>query len=266
MRNKLLLILVAGCVVTACAKSPTGRSQLMMMPDAQMDQMGLQAFNQLKGTKPVSTNRRYANFVRCIAKPITQLVGGGQWEVVVFEDASLNAFALPGNKIGVYTGLVNMVDNPSQLAAVIGHEIGHVLAKHSNERMSQETAAKQGMGVVNAVAGVAGVGSSLLGQLGMGALGLGVEYGVLLPYSRDQESEADVIGLDLMAKAGFDPRQSISLWQKMAQASKGQTPPEFMSTHPADSTRIDTLNKNMPKALQEYQQSQASGKHPNCSK
>lgn len=260
MRKKLLLALVTSCVLTACVKSPTGRSQLMMMPDAQMDQMGLQAFDKLKQTKPVSRNARYTQFVNCIARPLTQIVGGGQWEIVVFEDESLNAFALPGNKIGVYTGLINMVDNSSQLAAVIGHEIGHVLAKHSNERMSNETMAQQGMGIVGAVVGTS---TSALGQVGMAALGLGLEYGVLLPYSRTQESEADIMGLDLVAKAGFDPRQSIRLWQKMSQASEGQTPPEFMSTHPANTSRIEELNRNMPRAFQLYQ---ATRNHPNCSK
>lgn len=259
MRNKLFLALVASCILTACVKSPTGRSQLMMMPDNEMDQMGLQAFTKLKQSKPVSRNARYTKFVNCVARPITQQVGGGNWEIVVFEDKELNAFALPGNKVGVYSGLVNMVDNQAQLAAVIGHEIGHVIAKHSNERMSNETAMSQGMGIVGAVVGTP---QSTLGQLGMAALGIGAEYGVLLPYSRTQETEADVIGLDLMAKAGFDPQQSIRLWQKMAQASQGQ-PPEFMSTHPADATRIDGLSKNMPKALQLYQQAKS---HPNCSK
>lgn len=260
MRKKLFFILMASCLLSACVKSPTGRSQLMMMPDAQMDQMGLQAFEKLKQTKPVSNNSRYTQFVNCIAQPITRIVGGGQWEIVVFEDDSLNAFALPGNKIGVYTGLINMVDNSSQLAAVIGHEIGHVLAKHSNERMSHETAAQQGMSVIGAVVGTP---SSALGQVGMAALGLGVEYGVLLPYSRTQESEADIMGLGLMAKAGFDPRESINLWQKMSQAGNGQTPPEFMSTHPGNASRINELNRNMPQALQQYQ---VAGNHPNCSK
>jgi predicted Zn-dependent protease len=234
----------------------------MMMPDNQMDQMGIQAFSKLKQTQPVSRNARYTNFVNCIARPITQIVGGGAWEVVVFENKELNAFALPGNKIGVYTGLVNMVDNQEQLAAVIGHEIGHVIAKHSNERASNEAAMSQGMGIVSAVVGTP---QTAMGQLGMAALGIGAQYGVLLPYSRTQESEADVIGLELMAKAGFNPQQSIRLWQKMSQASQGQ-PPEFMSTHPADSTRIEGLSRNMPKALQAYQQAQASGKHPNCNK
>jgi predicted Zn-dependent protease len=263
MRTKFILTLLASCVLTACVKSPTGRTQFMMMPDAQMDQMGLQAFDKLKQSKPVSQNSRYTRFVNCIAQPITQQVGGGQWEIVVFEDPELNAFALPGNKVGVYTGLINMVDNQHQLAAVIGHEIGHVIAKHSNERLSQETAVGQTMDIVKAIAGAP---QSALGQVGMAALGLGVEYGVLLPYSRTQESEADVIGLELMAKSGFNPNQSISLWQKMSQATQGQTPPEFMSTHPASASRIDDLNKNMPKAMQYYQQAQAAGRHPKCSK
>lgn len=259
MRNKLFLTLAASCILTACATSPTGRSQLMMMPDAEMDQMGLQAFSQIKQSKPVSTSSRYKKFVTCIAKPLTQQIGGN-WEVVVFEDETLNAFALPGKKIGVHTGLIKLVDNQDQLAAVIGHEIGHVLAKHSNERMSQEKAVGTGLSVVSAVVGTP---TSVLGQVGMAALGVGAEYGVLLPYSRTHESEADLIGLDMMAKAGFDPRQSVRLWQKMSQASQGQEPTEFLSTHPANATRIDDLNKNMPKAFQQYQ---ASGRHPNCSK
>ena len=263
MRNKLLLTLVVSCVLTACAKSPMGRNQLMMMPDTQVNQMGLQAFTQLKQTKPVSRNPHYINFVNCVAHPLTQQVGEGAWEIVVFEDATLNAFALPGNKIGVHSGLVNMVDNPAELAAVIGHEIGHVLAKHTNERMSGETVTKRGMGLLGAVVGI---DQSISMQLGMSALGLGLQYGVLMPYGRTHESEADVMGLDLMAKSGFDPRQSINLWVKMSQARNGQAQPEYLSTHPSDATRIDNLNQNMAGAMQEYQQAKAQGKHPNCSK
>jgi len=240
-----------------------GRNQLMMMPDTQVNQIGLQAFSQLKQTKPVSRNAQYINFVNCVAHPLTQQVGEGAWEIVVFEDATLNAFALPGNKIGVHSGLVNMVDNPAELAAVIGHEIGHVLAKHSNERMSGETVTKQGMGLLGAVVGI---DQSITMQLGMSALGLGLKYGVLMPYGRTHESEADVMGLDLMAKSGFDPRQSVNLWVKMSQARNGQAQPEYMSTHPSDASRIDNLNQNMARAMQEYQQAKAQGKHPNCSK
>ncbi|MDQ7091525.1 MAG: M48 family metallopeptidase [Methylococcales bacterium] len=255
---KKLLPLLAGCLLTACATSPTGRTQIAFMPDAELNQMGEQAFEELKAKQPISRNANYTQFVNCIASALVQQVGG-RWEVVVFEDKTLNAFALPGNKIGVYTGLIQMVDNQDQLAAVIGHEIGHVLAKHSNERISQESALKQGLNILGAIAP-----QSTLGQLGLSALGLGAQYGVLLPYSRTHESEADIMGMDLMAKAGFDPRESVNLWEKMSRASQGQQTPEFMSTHPAYATRIQDLNNHLLKAVQLYQQS--AGTRPNCNR
>jgi predicted Zn-dependent protease len=259
MLKKIVLIL-AVCSLTACATSPTGRSQLLMMPDAQVDQMGLQSFQTLKQQKPISHNPQYNQRASCIASTITQQVGGGSWEVVVFEDTSPNAFALPGNKIGVHTGMMNLVDNNAQLAAVIGHEVGHVLAKHSNERASQDMAVNQGLSIIQAIANP----QSTMGQTAMGVLGLGAEYGILMPYSRTQESEADIIGVDLMAKAGFDPQQSITLWQKMDQATRGQQPIEFMSTHPSHATRIQELQQRMPQAMGLFQQAQAAGRQPNC--
>lgn len=259
MFNKLFPIVIIAYLTTSCATSPTGRSQFIMMPENQVDQMGLQAFNTLKRDKKISLNGQYNHAARCIAHAITQ-VTGGRWEVVVFEDKSPNAFALPGNKIGVYTGMLKLVDNQEQLAAVIGHEIGHVLAKHSNERASQEMAVSQGLNILQAMT----MPTSALGQLGFGLLGVGAEYGVLKPFSRTQESEADIIGVDLMAKAGFDPRFSINLWQKMEQATQGQQPVEFMSTHPSHATRIQDLEKHMPQAMGLFQQAQAMGKKPHC--
>jgi len=229
------------------------------MPDAQIDQMGLQAFDNLKKQKPISTNSKYNQIANCIAGSITQQTGGN-WEVVVFDDASPNAFALPGNKIGVHTGMLSLVDNQDQLAAVIGHEIGHVLARHSNERASQELAVSQGMSIIQAVSAP----QTALGQTALGLLGVGAQYGILMPYSRVHESEADMIGVDLMAKSGFDPRQSIGLWQKMEQASQGRQPLEFMSTHPSHATRIQDLEKHMPQAMGLFQQAQAMGKQPRC--
>ena len=259
--SKIISLALISCLVTACATSPTGRSQFIYMPDTQINQMGLQAFNNLKTEKPQSKSSLHNQFVSCISEAITHETGGN-WEVVVFEDNSLNAFALPGNKIGVHTGLINLVDNQHQLAAVIGHEVGHVLARHSNERMSQKAAVTQGVALVSAVSAP----TSALGQLAVSSLGIGAQYGIILPFSRTHESEADIIGLDLMAKAGFDPRQSISLWQKMDQASQGQQPTEFMSTHPSHDTRIKELSEHMPKALQFYQQAQSIGKTPRCTK
>lgn len=252
-------VLITSCLLSACATSPTGRSQLIFMSDAQINQMGLQAFDTIKKEKPVSHNNQYNQTANCISQAIIKELGGN-WEVVVFKDKSPNAFALPGNKIGIHTGMIKLVDNQDQLAAVIGHEVGHVLAKHSNERASQEMAVNSGMALIQAVAAP----QSALGQTAFGLLGVGAEYGILMPYSREQETEADMIGVDLMAKAGFDPRQSVTLWQKMEQASQGQQPIEFMSTHPAHATRIQGLEQHMPQAMGLYQQAQAMGKQPSC--
>jgi len=212
MLKKILSTMLVA-LLGACATSPTGRTQFIYMPDNQVDQMGLQAFDSMKSKNPISRNPRYSQFAQCVAYNLTQQTGG-QWEVVVFEDETLNAFALPGNKIGVHTGLINLVDNQDQLAAVIGHEIGHVLSRHSNERLSQETAVSTGLQMIQAVTQP----QTALGQTALGLLGVGAQYGVILPYSRIHETEADTIGLDLMARAGFDPRQSINLWLKMDRA------------------------------------------------
>lgn len=261
MLKKLFLSTAVSLLLNACATSPTGRSQFIYMPDNQVDQMGLQSFSDMKSKNPISQNTRYSQFASCVAQAITQQTGG-QWEVVVFEDETLNAFALPGNKIGVHTGLINLVDNQDQLAAVIGHEVGHVLARHSNERLSQETAVSTGLSMVQAVSQP----QTALGQTALGLLGVGAQYGVILPFSRVHETEADTIGLDLMAKAGFDPRQSVNLWLKMDKASQGGQPIEFMSTHPSHGSRIDNLNQHMNQALQMQQQAKNNGRQPRCSK
>lgn len=260
MLNKIIPVILS-FLLAACATSPTGRTQFIYLDDAQVNKMGLQAFTDLKTKKPSSKNTKHTKFVECIAEAITH-ESGGAWEVVVFDDKTLNAFALPGNKIGVHTGLIELVDNQHQLAAVIGHEVGHVLARHGNERMSQKTAVNQSVALVSSVSNP----TSAVGQLAIGALGLGAQYGIILPFSRTHESEADIIGVELMAKAGFDPRQSVNLWQKMAGASKGDESSEFMSTHPSHDTRIKELSDHMPKAMTFYQQAQSIGKIPRCKK
>ena len=258
MTHRIITLITALLLLAGCATSPTGRSQLVLMPDSQMNQMGLQAFTNIKQKTPVSNNRRTSNYVDCITSAITRQVGG-RWEVVVFEDDSANAFALPGNKIGVHTGLLKVAENQDQLATVIGHEIAHVMARHSNERVSQQFAVEQGLGLVSAVASpTSGTGKTLMGMMGVGA-----QFGILMPFSRVQESEADVYGLDLMAKAGFDPRESVNLWINMGKANKGQ-PPEFLSTHPSHSTRISDLKARMNSAMRLYQNARNSGKRPAC--
>ncbi len=201
------------------------------------------------------TNR----YVHCVADAITREVGG-EWEVVVFKDETPNAFALPSGKIGVHTGLLKVAENQDQLAAVIGHEIGHVQAQHSNERVSQKMAISNGLKMIQAIS----VPESILGQKALGLLGVGAQYGIILPFSRTHEAEADQIGLDLMAKAGFDPEQSVDLWRNMDRAGKGGQPPEFMSTHPSHESRIKGLNDRMTIAAPLYRQAQAFGKRPKC--
>ncbi|HET8702086.1 MAG TPA: M48 family metallopeptidase, partial [Nitrococcus sp.] len=170
-----------------------------------------------------------------------------------------NAFALPGGKIGVYSGLLKVAQTPGQLAAVIGHEVGHVVAGHADERLSTAFATQTGLNLLSLVLGSEGVVS----QQGMALLGLGAQVGIILPFSRTQESEADEIGEKLMAKAGFDPQQSIELWQNMSKAG-GKQPPQFLSTHPSPSTRIADLRAHLPQAMQLYQQARLEGHNPDC--
>ncbi|MDT8407224.1 MAG: M48 family metallopeptidase [Methylococcales bacterium] len=251
--------LLLSVLLSACATSPTGRTQLVFMPDTQLNQMGLQAFDALKKDKPVNRDSGTRQYVQCVAGHLVKQVGG-RWEVVVFDDSSANAFALPGNKIGVHTGLLKVAQDQHQLAAVIGHEIGHVLARHSNERMSQEMAVSSGMALVQAAAAP----QTALGQTAVGLLGLGAQYGVLMPYSRAHESEADIIGLKLMAQAGFDPNASVQLWRNMATASSSAAPPEFLSTHPSHATRIQQLQQALDSVLPIWQQTKAQGNAPQC--
>lgn len=257
--KQILLLWSLLALVVGCATSPLGRSQLSLMPAAQMDAMGVEAFNTLKKETPVEKDSRINNYIACISDPITA-ESGGKWELVVFQDDDPNAFALPGGKIGVHTGLMKIAENQSQMATVIGHEVAHVLSNHGNERVSQQFAVQLGVQLVQAVAQP----ESETGQALMGLLGVGAQFGILLPFSRVQESEADMLGLDLMAKAGFDPRQSVNLWQNMSKASDG-SPPEFLSTHPSHSTRIRDLQNRMLLATHYQDQAKSAGKNPRCS-
>jgi predicted Zn-dependent protease len=253
-----VLLLISVAILIACATSPTGRSQLTLMPESKMTQMGLQAFENIKKETPVDVSAATNRYVSCVAQAITRVVGGS-WEVVVFTDESANAFALPGRKIGVNSGLLEVAKNQHQLATVIGHEVAHVLSHHSNERVSQKFAVEQGLGLITALSNPqTGTGRSLMGLLGVGA-----QYGILMPYSRVQEAEADRLGLTLMARAGFNPAESITLWRNMS-AAGGAQPSEFMSTHPSHSTRISGLTAILPNAQQLQRVAQQQGKRPVC--
>ncbi|MGK0499596.1 MAG: putative Zn-dependent protease [Oceanicoccus sp.] len=254
-----LLLLMVGCAI-----SPTGRKQLLIFPSSEMNQVGVAAFSDIKKKLPVEKQVTTNIYVNCVADAVIAILPANtldQWEVVVFKDDSANAFALPGSKIGVHSGLLTVAVNQSQLATVIGHEIGHVISRHGNERLSIQFASQtsqQLMGVMMQGRREAG--------LVMAAMGVGAQVGVQLPYSRAHEAEADVIGLELMAKAGFDPRASVALWNNMAAGAKGEAPAEIMSTHPSNSSRIAGLQANMGPALNFYDQARAQGKRPNCRK
>ncbi|MDZ4726783.1 MAG: M48 family metallopeptidase [Leptospira sp.] len=228
-----------------------------MLKDPEMNQLGEEAFADMKSKVPIEKSESINRYVNCIVQAELEVTqddtGVSSWEVVVFKDNTPNAFALPGGKIGVHTGILPITKTTGQLAAVLGHEIGHVIARHGNERISQNQVTQGGM--------------EALGKMGKkemaGILGGGAKFGILLPFSRAHESEADVIGLEIMAKAGFDPEESIKLWENMS-ALGGGKPNEIMSTHPSDETRMKQLNEKMPEALKLKSEAVANGKVPNC--
>ncbi|MBX3018203.1 MAG: M48 family metallopeptidase [Bdellovibrionaceae bacterium] len=260
----LFAVALAFTTVVACSTSPTGRRQLMAVNDKEMDQMGFQAFEEIKKKQKISHDPAQNQYVKCITNAIVAVAPDSQgWEVVVFQDDSANAFALPGKKIGVHTGLLKVARTQDQVAAVLGHEVGHVMARHSAERVSADAVSGLGMSIAGAIGSIFVDPNSNAFKLGMGALGVGVQFGAVMPYGRAHESEADVIGLDLMAQAGFNPQDSVQLWKNMAEGSKG-SPPEFLSTHPSNETRIQGLQAKMAPALQKYQAAQAAGRRPAC--
>lgn len=254
--KKHLALTLTFLTLYSCATSPLGRKQYTIVPDSEMNQMGAQAFEDMKATKTIERDPRTVAYIQCLAKNITEQVKDeidpASWEVVTFRDKAVNAFALPGGKIGVYTGIIPVAKTPSQLAAVMGHEVAHVIARHGNERVSQAMTAELGM----SIAGVKQKSYGFIIQLLAG--------GGLMAFSREHESEADIIGLHYMAKAGFDPRESVTLWQNMAKASGGRSAPEILSTHPSNETRIKQLQERMPEAMQMYEHARSQGKNPGC--
>ncbi|MGJ8649624.1 MAG: M48 family metallopeptidase [Opitutaceae bacterium] len=232
----------------------TGRSALHLVPSDQLASMSAAQFGQLKQETPISRDPTYNAMVRRVGERIAYVAGpdmpNAQWEFVVFDDDSqINAFAMPGGKVAVYTGIFKIAKSDADLAVVIGHEVAHVAAGHGNERVSQQLLAAGG-----ALALQFGTSDMDSGdrQLLMAAYGAGTTVGVLLPYSRYHESEADEIGLIYAAKAGYDPRAALGFWSRM-DAQSGGSVPEFISTHPSGSTRIRKLNELMPKAMAVYQ-------------
>ena len=243
-------------MLTGCEETPTGRGQLALVPDQIMARMGARAFARMKQEETtVSDGARRAR-VECVAGRVLEEAGSvypgaempEQWEIVVFENPAPNAFALPGGRIGIHTGILRVAEDADQLAAIIGHEVGHLLADHGNERLTQ----KLGLRIALMLIGLFGEGEN---EQVLQALGVGAKLGVTLPFSRAHEREADEMGLQLMAQAGFRPDASVALWRNMAESGSGQ-PLEFLSTHPAHDTRIEHLRARLPGARRRYQQAE----------
>ncbi|MDF2459881.1 MAG: putative Peptidase Ste24p, partial [Nitrospira sp.] len=251
-----------------CATNPyTKRWQLLMVPQSYEANLGAQAYQDvLSGPKvKISDNPSEVTPVQRVASRIIEAAKKSKyaesakdfkWEVAVIkDDGTKNAFALPGGKIAVYTGIFPVADNESGLAAIMGHEVVHALARHGSERMSQGVLAQIGLVGASIAMGTQGF-SPVTSQAAMAALGVGTQVGVLLPFSRAHESEADYIGLLLAADAGYDPQEAVRVWQRMQQSSDGKQPQEFLSTHPGHETRIKRLTEKMPEALALYNQAQ----------
>lgn len=248
-----LLMVIAGCYTNPV----TGRQYAVMTSVGEEAQLGAQSFAQIKQQERISHDPHANARVRRIGERIARVVGnhlpGAQWEFVVFESDELNAFALPGGKVGVYTGLIKLATSDDELASVMGHEIGHVVARHGGKRMTEATV----VGAVGAVG--AAVVDSKYGEekrdLFMLAYGGVSTVGYVLPHSRGDESEADLMGLQYAAAAGYDPRAAITFWQKMAAAKGGASQvPAWLSTHPADAKRIEDLKAAAPRYVQLYLQ------------
>lgn len=260
-----ILVLVAFAAIlplTGCKTvSGTGRSQLNFMSVDQELALGRDAYKeQMTGVQKVTSGPTYDMVMRVcsrIAQSSERLhpeaTQGFEWEfTLIQDDGTVNAWCLPGGKIAIYTGLLKAADNEARLAAVVGHEAAHAIARHGGERMSQQMTAQLILQGTAAGLSFSSMNPGLQ-QTTLAALGLGTQVGVLLPFSRSQESEADEIGLYIAADAGYDPREAIQLWKNMGALSGGNAPPEWLSTHPADTTRIKRLEALMPKAMEIYQ-------------
>ena len=253
-------LLAAGCAATT--KSSAGP---VWASSTEMEAEAAQQFAEMKANMPLITDREKIDYIACVANAVVGALEPEyrdmQWEMAIFEVDAVNAFAMPGGKIGVMEGILKAAQNQHQLAAVIGHEIAHVTAEHSTERASRGKLSGVGIQVAAVLLGGGHQGATYTAYE---ALNQGAAFGIMLPFSRNQESEADVIGLKYMARAGFDPRQAVPLWQNMMDQSGRKEPAEFMSTHPSSEKRIDSLISQWGETLPLYNAALEQGRDPNC--
>jgi predicted Zn-dependent protease len=267
MNGRMILKAAVLCFIlllqSSCSLVPiTGRKQLNIVPDSMMNSMALQSYNEFVGSHKLSGNSQQTEMVKnvgariqkavekyCAEHNLSSQIKSYHWEFNLVEDPNINAWCMPGGKVVVYTGLMPVAQNEAGLAVVMGHEIAHAIAKHGSERMSQGLLVEMG-GVALDVALTNKPEQTK--SIFMQSYGLGSQIGILLPYSRLHESEADRMGLIFMAMAGYNPNEAVSFWERMSASSKGPKPPELLSTHPADSTRINNIKKLIPEAMRYY--------------
>jgi predicted Zn-dependent protease len=271
MVRKILTLFLAAATIVACSTNPiTGRTQASLVSEQELQAMAQTQYRQfLSQNKVVNASQdRDAEMVRRIGNRIASgirqyfaskgqeaLLDGYKWEFNLVQDDAANAWAMPGGKVVVYTGLLPITQNEAALAAVLGHEVAHAVLSHGRERMSQGLLQQLGGAALSvALANKPAATQNLF----LSAYGVGSQVGVLLPFSRKQELEADRYGLIFAAISGYNPREAVALWQRMEKMSNGQKPPEFLSTHPSEGTRIEQLQKWMPEALQYYKPGTAS--------
>ena len=249
-------LLLLALALIACAKAPiTNRTQFIILPQAFEMQLGASAYLSMLETEKTSRNKHYAQTVRRVGRRIAAVshTPNLRWQYTVFDDdKQVNAFALPGGKIGVYTGMMPVAKTDAGLATVMAHEVAHATARHGGERMSLGILLKMGSAAL--ASAMKKKDKKTTGRV-LAAYGVGTALALALPFSRKQEGEADRIGLIYMAKAGYDPHEAVAFWERMGAASRG-APPEFLSTHPGYRTRIKNLRKWMPEAMEYYENSQ----------
>lgn len=256
-----ILFIAMSLLFSSCGSVPvTGRKQLNLVSNQEVLTISLQQYQQFIKSAPISNDKKNTALVQKVGRNIanaveTYLKNNGYadelssyaWEFNLVKSPDVNAFCMPGGKIVVYEGILPYTQDETGLAVVLGHEVAHAVAKHANERMSQQMMTEYGTAAIGTALGGTSAGVQ---QAAAAAIGLGSQYGILLPYSRKQELEADKLGLIFMAMAGYNPSQAAAFWTRMSQ--QGSSTPEFMSTHPSDNTRIQQIEKDLPEAMKYY--------------
>ena len=250
----------------ACSTTDSGRTQLTVKSDRQLEVQAKQAYEMMRANLPLVKDQATIDYVACVANALVEVMEGDAadmyWELAIFDQPSVNASVMAGGKISVFAGILSMTENEHQLASVLGHEMAHATARHTNERASRQE-------ISGAVVdwGLIILGSGYYNRNTRQAIyGMGKQLediGINRPFSRMHEAEADEIGMIYMSRAGFDPRESVKLWKNMADA-KQQKPPEMLSTHPSDESRLEAHIQQLPEALVIYNQARAEGRNPQC--